>query len=90
MNWLLTAIGGWHVGCYNAVEAREAVEYVERQGYVGRRMHYAPMIPEGVEAYELTDEGLAYLRRVQGEKAFQAAGKMRKWYRDRVKALEAA
>lgn len=85
VNYMLTEIGGWHVGCYNDVEAREAVEYAKDQGWVGTRMHYAPAIPEGALAYELTDEGLAYIRRVCGEKSFRAAGNARKWYRDRLK-----
>lgn len=85
VNYLLTEIGGWHVGCHNDCAARKAVEYAIGQGWVGTRIHFAPAIPEGALAYELTDEGLAYIRRTLGEKSFQAAGKARKWYRDREK-----
>lgn len=87
---MLTEIGGWHVGCYNDQGARAAVEYAIAQGWVGMRMHFAPAIPEGVQAYELTDEGLAHVRRTLGEKAFQRAGSMRKWYRDYAKGRAAS
>lgn len=90
VNGLLTQIGGWHVGCCNDVETRPAVEYAIARGWVSTRTHYAPAFPEGVRAYELTDEGLAYIRRVLGEREFKRAGIARKWYRDRLKERVAA
>lgn len=84
VNYMLTCIGGWHVGCENDHEARPAVEYAIGQGWVGTRMHYAPAFPEGVLAYELTDEGLDWILRKQGLSAFNDASRMRKWYRDQL------
>lgn len=83
-NWLITSVGGWHVGCQNDHrEAREAVQYGIDQGLIGTRRHYAEAFPEGSECYELTDKGLAYVAKVLGRKSFEAAHKMREWYRDR-------
>lgn len=79
---MLASIGGWQVECYNHKEQREAVEWAERNQYVTRRTHYAPAIPEGSEAFELTDVGLAALGKWYGEKAESEARKMRQWYRD--------
>lgn len=80
--WVLSHIGGWHVGSEidrdNAPRVREALAL----GYVTERMHYAPMIPEGVPAYELTDDGLEQVRERCGELAYQSAVEQRTWYRE--------
>lgn len=79
---MLTSIGGWHVNCENHRQAIEAVAYADQHGYLTRRIHYAPMIPEGVEAFELTDKGIEALRNWD-DKAANFAVKQRQWYRDR-------
>src|SRR4051794_39638555 len=80
-NGMLEEIGGWHVGCYNDRQARQAVEFVVARGYVTTRKHYAPIFPEGVDAYEITDAGLEALRKSYGAKAAADAKKTRTWYR---------
>lgn len=82
--YMLRCIGGWHVGCIEQCEAQEAVDHVKQQGWVTTRMHYAPAIPLGVEAYELTDAGLDQLRKWDARMA-GGADKMRNWYRARLK-----
>jgi hypothetical protein len=82
---VLSSIGSWWVGCEYDQESREAVLKAERMGLVGRRTHYAPATPEGVEAYELTDAGLDYVVAHRGPKDGAYAAAMRQWYRDRAK-----
>lgn len=86
VGFMLTEIGGWHVGCVSHCEATEAVDYARNCGYVTIRMHYAPAIPEGVEAFEVTDAGIAELRRLRGDKAAEDALMVRGWYRERLNA----
>jgi hypothetical protein len=85
VNFMLTQIGGWAVGCYNDREARQAVQYAIEHGWVGKRTHYCPD-GDTWPAYELTESGLTRVREVYGEKGFEAANRMRQWYRDRVPA----
>lgn len=81
-NYLLTEVGGWHVGCQNDREDREAVRYGIQHGLIGTRRHYAEAWPDGVDAYELTDAGLDYVAQRCGLKAFDTAKRVREWYRD--------
>jgi hypothetical protein len=83
VNFMLTQIGGWHIGCYNDQEARQAVEYAKERRWIGERIHYADAFPEGSLAYELTDAGLERVRAVYGDKGHAAAQKQRQWYRNR-------
>jgi len=79
LHQLLIDIGGWHVGCENAIEAAMAVEYVLNSGWVNYRTHYARAYPKGVEAYEITDSGLAMLEKWGSD--VPAIVKKREWYR---------
>lgn len=86
LNGMLCSIGGWHVGCENAQEAREAVKHALEGGLIGYRTHYAPAFPEGVLAFEVRDQGIEQIRRSYGDASAEAAIKMRQWYRDRTAA----
>lgn len=77
---LLSEIGGWHVGCQNHEETAEAVALCEAKGWIGRRVHYAPVFPDGVAAFEITETGLKQLE-AWGRDAKKVA-EVRKWYRD--------
>lgn len=80
---LLQHIGGWRVGCINHTEVEALVAKAERDGYVGRRLHYAPQHPtEGDPAFEVTDEGLRKLRELAGADQAEDANRARQWYRD--------
>ncbi len=80
--YLMTEIGGWWVGCVAACEKAAAVTEADRRGFLGRRMHYAPAVPEGVEAHELTDAGIHFLAEHAGISTARAAIAQRQWYRD--------
>lgn len=84
-NYLLTEVGGWHIGCQNDRDARDAVQYGIDCGLIGTRRHYAPAWPQGVDAYELTDAGLIYVAQKCGLKAYENSNRVREWYRARVK-----
>ena len=79
LHHILLDIGGWHVGCENAVEAAGAVELVIHNGWVTHRKHYARAYPEGVDAYEVTDTGLDKIVEWGGDP--KEPIKMREWYR---------
>jgi hypothetical protein len=83
VNFMLTQIGGWAVGCYNDQEAHQAVACAIDRGWVGNRTHYCP---DGVvwPAYELTDAGLEKVKALYGQSAYDAQCKKRQWYRYRV------
>lgn len=81
LGWVLSQIGGWHVGCQNAEERASEVDECDARGLIGRRTHYAPMIQEGVSAFELTDAGLAQLKEWCGDEVAMYAEKSRAWYR---------
>lgn len=81
-NYMLLDVAGWHVGCYNDLAAREAMEYGIEQGYIGTRAHYAEAFPEGSQAYELTDKGLDYIARTWGLETRTEQVRLRQWYRD--------
>lgn len=78
---MLRNIGGWWVGCFNERDNIVAVQYATKKGWLQKRTHYAPAFPDGVECWELTDAGLAYLGEVAGPRAMGGADKMRNWYR---------
>lgn len=82
LGFMLSQIGGWHVGCYNHREAAAAVDYAIERKLVTTRTHYAPAIPEGSEAFELTEAGVAECRRLWGDRLADQALETRKWYRD--------
>lgn len=82
--YMLRVIGGWHVGCYKEIEASEAVSYAKARGWIHERTHYAPAIPDGTQAYELTDAGLEQLRQWD-ERMAGGADQMRNWYRANAK-----
>lgn len=82
--WMLRAIGGWHVGCEIEREHIVGVQHAIDQGWLTKRIHYAPIIPEGAEAWELTDSGLEQLRRWD-ERSAGGADQMRNWYRNSAK-----
>lgn len=79
---MLQSIGGWMVGCPAHNEAIQAVNYAKDHGYITTRIHYAPVIPEGREAFEVTDLGIEKLRQWWGPKVAEDAAKQRQWYRD--------
>ena len=79
---VLSEVGGWHVGCQNDVESADLVCIARARGYVTERMHYAPAIPEGVAAYELTDAGIEAVRELCGEENAMYAERVRSWYRE--------
>lgn len=78
---VLSKIGGWHVGCQNDVENAGLVRLARERGYITQRTHYAPAIPEGVAAYELTDVGIEAVRTLCGEEVATHAERVRSWYR---------
>lgn len=80
--YVLAHIGGWRPGCPYEVENQSAVDQIRQRGYVTLRTHYAPAIPEGEPAYELTEAGLKQLALLSGEEAARRAEAMRQWYRD--------
>ncbi len=81
LNGMLRCIGGWQVGCEHHIKALEAVSHADKQGWLGRRTHYAPAMPEGVEAFQLTDSGLETLKAWGGNA--EAAREMRDWFQSR-------
>lgn len=83
INFMLTEIGGWAVGCYNDRYARQAVQYALDQKWVGYRTHYTPD-GDTWPAYELTDEGLDRVRAIFGQAPYNEQVRKRQWYRDRV------
>lgn len=85
VNLMLTMIGGWHVSCPADLEAKDAVDYAMRRGWVRTRVHFAPAIPDGSLAYELTDAGLDHLAVTRGERARLIAERVRAWYRANLK-----
>jgi hypothetical protein len=80
LGYMLSEITGWMVKCPNHNEHKSAVILAEENGWVGRRTHYAPAFPEGVEAFEITDAGIAKLN--DWGRSGDAAKKTRQWYRD--------
>lgn len=82
--FLLTEIGGWHVGCQNERQYAFFVNFALGAGLVDYRWHYAPAIPEGVQAYELTDKGIDAIRHAFGIDAADGAARCRAWYRERT------
>lgn len=82
---LLQHVGAWRVGSECHVEVDALVTRAERDGYVGRRLHYAPAHPtEGDPAFEITDAGLAKLKELAGDEAAAEALRIRTWYRERT------
>lgn len=79
--YVLSSIGGWHVGCLNHQDHQREVEACEKNGWATRRIHYAPAIPEGAAAFEITDKGLDMLRCWYGEQSACRAETTRQWYR---------
>lgn len=79
---LLSEMGSWHVGCANQMRYEAAVDLADSNGWLQKRRHYAPMIPEGVDAWELTDKGLAQVGILCGPSVRAQAEKTRQWYRD--------
>jgi len=82
LNEMLRSINGWHVNSICHADAVDAVKYVERHGWVGRRTHYSRMQPKGVEAFEITDAGLDQLAAWGGDE--EGARKSRNFYRANV------
>ena len=78
---MLGEIGSWHVGCKNEEWSGGAVGFAVDQGWVTTRKHYAPAIPDGVDAYELTDQGIEVYRWAYGSHAAARAEASREWYR---------
>jgi hypothetical protein len=78
---MLRDIGGWWVGCSNERENIVAVQHAIDRGWLQKRVHYAPMFPDGSECWELTDVGLEYLGKIAGPQTMGGADKMRNWYR---------
>jgi len=76
---VLADIGGWQVGCENAIEVLQAVTYVFHAGWITHRTHYSAICPEGIEAYEVTDAGMEKIEEWGGD--VSAAIKKREWYR---------
>lgn len=85
MTALLCDIGGWNVDCYNDRRARDVVQFAVNTGLVGYRMHYPPDVPIGVPSYELTDAGLAYLRRQVPMGTIASVIHTREFYRARAR-----
>lgn len=81
VTWVLCYAGGWHVGSQTAEEHIVEIEEATARGWLTTRVHYAPIIPEGVAAYELTDAGLEHLRVTAGHVAALDASTMRDRYR---------
>jgi hypothetical protein len=79
---VLSEIGNWHIGSNNHHWSKLAVDYLLKEGLVSYRTHYAPAIPQGSQAFEVTDRGLDKLR-AWGWDA-EAAARSRQWYRDNV------
>lgn len=85
----LRSIGGWHVGCINHKEYLVNVNKAKDLGLVTTRMHYAPVIPEGGEAFELTDAGIEMVGKLCGDDAKADVIKQRQWYRDNAAKYQA-
>lgn len=82
---MLRSVGGWHVGCIEERDHIIAVQHAIENGWLAKRIHFAPAFPEGVEAWELTDSGLEYLGDISGPQMKGGADKMRNWYRSHKK-----
>jgi hypothetical protein len=80
LGYMLGVITGWMVTCPNHEAALDSVQLAEDKGWVGRRTHYAPAFPEGIEAFEVTDAGIDQMK-AWGRDG-EAARRMRQWYRD--------
>lgn len=85
LSWVLSSIGGWHVGCQNEVENIDAVSYAKDHGFVTIRIHYAPAIPDGSIAYELTDAGFDELAKMSDLETVERALRARRWYRNNAR-----
>lgn len=83
--YFLRNVGSWWVGCQNERENIVAVQVAIDKGWIQKRVHFAPAFPDGVECWELTDDGLAYLDRIASRGTAGGADKMRNWYRERRK-----
>jgi hypothetical protein len=83
---VLEAIGGWRVGCENAVEHCQMVSILDREGFLCIRRHFAPATPDGDPAYELTTMGLKRLALIGTDEQFKDAVNKRDWYHKNTSA----
>lgn len=86
---LLSEMGGWHVGCENEHRYAGAVDHALAAGYLSYRQHWIPLDSTVVQAYELTDAGLAKVRELCGKRIATSAEKRRTWYREKAALLHA-
>ncbi|TXH57554.1 MAG: hypothetical protein E6Q97_04250 [Desulfurellales bacterium] len=78
---MLVEITGWQLGCDNAAKRARDIIAAINDGLVGFRTHFAKAFPDGVEFYEITDKGLAYVRERCGDEAAEWASDNREFYR---------
>lgn len=77
---LLIDIGGWHVGCENALKIPDAIDYVIDEGWVQHRVQRARGNYPDIQAYEITDFGLMRISNWGGNTV--PVEEMRQWHRD--------
>lgn len=70
---LLIDVGRWHVFSAETLEHAKALEVMENCYLIQFRDHYGEKFPDGVRAYELTEQGLDKLEEM-GERAAVKAG----------------
>jgi len=86
MGYVLSQVGSWHVSSLRALDYKTQVNYALAKGWVQIRTHYAPAFKTGVNAFELTDEGLEALKRMEPSSYHQAAAS-RQWYQDNTSTM---
>lgn len=87
---MLRDVGGWWVGCDAELENVAAVRHAVDLGWIRKRVHYAPAVPEGVESWELSDLGLHYLGEISGPESKERAERSRDQRRRRQREWLAA
>jgi hypothetical protein len=87
---MLPSFGTWQCGCENERRFAVYVFTAYAHGCLEKRMHYAQAMPEGVEAWELTDSAIELIRAHLGGKVADRTIKARQWYREHSSTLQRA
>lgn len=84
---ILAEIVGWHLGCWNARAAHNAVAYLNARGYLTTRTHYFADGSAG-EAYALTERGFARLKEIRPDR-YAGAVRAHAWYAENARRIQA-